>query len=275
MRPNEYEQEQIKAIKAWKAEEPSTISKIFGVVTVPVTWLMEKLIPQAAIRGVIDGANAVAGWLAYTDDILRDANIRDANILEIYELKRANLELCDSLANQVHNWAIGIATVEGGVTGATGIFGLTADIPAIITWAFRTIHKIGLCYGFQPTSEMDNQFILSILSASGANSVAEKSAALTMLKSVEITIAKQTWKAMAEKAAQQQLSKEGAIISVKNLAKQLGINLTKRKALQAIPAVGALIGSSVNGWYIKDVGWAARRAFQKRWLIDNQKIIDI
>ncbi|MFO7884008.1 MAG: EcsC family protein [Desulfobacteraceae bacterium] len=231
---------------------------------------MQKIIPDAAIRGVLDGGNAVAEWLADTDDI-----IRDAEVSAIFQLKRKNLNLLDKLANEVHNWAIGIATVEGGVTGATGIFGLAADIPAIITLALRTIHKIGLCYGFEAKNEMDNQFVFSILSASGANSVAEKAAALSMLRSVEITIAKQTWKAMAEKAAQQQISKEGAIIAIKDLAKQLGINLTKRKALQAIPAVGALIGSSVNGWYVKDVGLAARRAFQERWLVDNQKIIDI
>jgi hypothetical protein len=77
------------------------------------------------------------------------------------------------------------------------------------------------------------------------------------------------------KAARERLSKEAAIIGIRNLAKQLGINLTKRKALAAIPVIGATIGGTVNGWYLKEVGWAARRAFQERWLIDNNKIIDI
>lgn len=45
---NEYESEQIKAIKIWKNEEPSGVSKAFGVVTAPVTWLLQKIIPQAA-----------------------------------------------------------------------------------------------------------------------------------------------------------------------------------------------------------------------------------
>ena len=62
---------------------------------------------------------------------------------------------------------------------------------------------------------------------------------------------------------------------IKNLAKQLGVNLTKRKALHAIPAIGALVGASVNGWYIKEVGWTARRAFQERWLLENHKIMEI
>jgi hypothetical protein len=80
---------------------------------------------------------------------------------------------------------------------------------------------------------------------------------------------------MAERAAQKSISKEGAVIALKKLLKQLGINLTKRKALAAIPIIGAIVGGSVNGWYIKEVGWAARRCFQERWLIDNHKVIDI
>ena len=121
----------------------------------------------------------------------------------------------------------------------------------------------------------DKEFILGIVSASGANSIKEKVAALTLLRSIEVSIAKETWKILAEKAAQQQLGKEAGIIALRNLAKQLGINITKRKALSAIPFIGAAIGGSVNGWYIKEVGWAARRSFQERWLIDNHKVIDI
>ncbi len=264
---NKYEQEQVKAIKAWEREEPGVVSKTFGVVTAPVAWLVQLIIPQAAFKGVIDGANAAAEWFADQNDI-----IKSADISAISDLQNRYLSLSDRLANEIHNWAIGIATAEGAATGATGIVGLTVDIPAIVTLALRTVHKIGLCYGYECVSEIDKQFVLGILAASGANTVSEKVAALTTLRSIEVAIAKQTWKAMAEKAAQQQLSKEGAIISVKNLAKELGVNLTKRKALQAIPAIGAIVGGSVNGWYVKDVGWAARRAFQGRWLIGNHKM---
>lgn len=136
-------------------------------------------------------------------------------------------------------------------------------------------NRIGVCYGYECKTKSDRDFILGIMAAAGANSVEEKLAALTTLRMIEVTIARQTWRAMAEKAAQQQFGKETAIIGIRNLAKQIGVNVTKRKALAAIPAIGALVGGSVNGWYIKDVGWAARRAFQERWLIDNQKIMEI
>jgi DNA-binding transcriptional regulator YhcF (GntR family) len=179
------------------------------------------------------------------------------------------------LADDVHNWAIGLATAEGGATGAAGIFGLAVDIPSIIVIALRTIHKIGVCYGFEVKTKSDRDFVLAILAASSSNDMKEKVAALAALRSVEVSVAKQTWRKLAEKAATEQYGKAASIVAIRNLAKELGINLTKRKALQAIPAVGALVGASVNGWYVKEVGWAARRAFQERWLIENHKVIDV
>ena len=113
------------------------------------------------------------------------------------------------------------------------------------------------------------------MAASSANDMQEKLAALVTLRLVEVSIAKQTWKSLAQKATQEQLSREAGIIGIKNLAKQLGVNLTKRKALQSIPVIGAAVGASVNGDYIKEVGWAARRVFQELWLIENNKIDEI
>jgi|GEM_PF-184018 len=267
---SDYELQQINSIKKWKAEEPSVISKSLGVILSPATWLIDKIVPEAAIRGALDFSSFTAELLTDTKDIKRDAKVSS-----IDELKTEGLELSDKLANSVHNWAIAIASAEGGGTGAIGIAGMTVDIPAIIILALRTIHKIGVCYGFEVKTKEDKEFILSVLAASGANNMTEKVAALTYLRSIEVTISKTTWKSMAQKVVQKKMSKEAGVIGIRNLGKQLGINLTKRKALQAIPAIGALVGASANGWYIKEVGWAARRAFQERWLIDNGKTIDI
>jgi len=270
MELSKYEQDQIKEIKKWKSDEPSIVSQSFGIVLSPVTWIINKIIPVKAIQGVLRFTSTAAEWLTDTKDILRDANVSS-----VEELKQHDLEKLDSLANEVHNWAIGIATAEGGGAGVLGLPGMAVDIPTIITLALRTIHKIGICYGYEVKTKEDSDFVLAILAASGANDMGEKIAALSTLRMIEVSIAKQTWKKVAEKAAQNQMGKEAGIIAIKSLAKQLGINITKRKALQAIPVIGALVGASVNGWYIREIGWAARRAFQERLLIENQKIIEI
>lgn len=265
-----YEKEQVDAIKKWKKEEPSVVSQTFGFAIEPLAWLVNKVVPEKAVRGALDFSNAMAKWLTDTSDVLRDGGVSSLG-----ELRKKSLKLSDRLADEVHNWAIGVAVVGGAGTGIFGLPGAAADVPAIITLALRTIHKVGVCYGYECSSEIDKKFVLGVMSASGANSISEKVAALTAIRSIEVTLAKVTWKKMAEKAAESQLSKEAALLTIKSLAKQLGVNITKRKALASIPVIGAAVGGSVNGWYIKEVGWAARRAFQDRWLIENGKIINV
>lgn len=269
-KPSDYELAQISEIIKWKSAEPSVVSQAFGKALAPLAWTIKKVVPDKAVQGLLDGANEVGRLLTDKKDI-----VRKAQVVEIEDLQYLDLKISDQLAESVHKWAIGVAIAEGGTTGAFGLAGAAIDIPTIITLALRTIHKIGICYGYECNSEADKKFVLGILSASGANSMEEKNIAITMLKSLETTVAKQTWKKMSEKAVTHPLSQEAAVIALRNLSKQLGINLTKRKALQAIPVIGAVVGGSTNGWYIKDVSWAARRAFQERWLRDNGKIIDM
>jgi hypothetical protein len=265
-----YEKTQVKTIKAWKNKTPDVLSQAEGILTYPAMSYIQKLIPQSAIQLIFDAANFLADEITDMGDI-----IKAGSVCRISDLKSKDFELSDDLANSVHNWAIGLAVVEGGVAGATGIAGLASDIPAIIMLSLRTIHKIGLCYGYECRSGMDKNFVLGVLAASCANSMSEKKEALKMLGLIKDSNAKQTWNTVAEKAVGLQLSKEGSLIALKNLAKQLGMNITKRKAMQVIPVIGAAVGASVNGMFLKDVGWAARRAFQERWLIDNKKLREI
>lgn len=264
-----YEQQQWNAIVEWKNEEPSVVSQTAGKALAPVSWLIGKVVPEAAMRGILDLSSSAAEWLTDTGDLTRDAGVSSLD-----ELKTLGLQRSDELADEVHNWAIGIAGAEGAATGAAGIFGIAADIPMVLVLALRTIHKIGACYGFEAKSKEDKDFMLAVLSASSANEMAEKTAALTTLRMVLVSIAKTTWKKLAEKAATDRFSKEAGVIAVKTLAKQLGINMTKRKALQAIPAIGAVVGGSVNAWYLKEIGWSARRSFQERWLRENERVLE-
>lgn len=265
---NGYIQNQINEIENWKNEAPSVVTQVVGKALTPVTWVVNKVVPQKAIEGLLIGCDTVAELITDTYDIKRDANVT-----EIRELAHKDLELSDRLANEVHNWALGIAGAEGAAAGFVGLPGLIADIPALITLSLRTIHKIGLCYGFECKSEQDKKLILAIMSAAGANTVEEKAISVALLQRMNVLIAKTTWKKIAEKAMENKYGIEAAIIVVKTLAKQLGINLTKRKTLQAIPAIGSGVGAAMNVAFIQDIAWAARRTFQERWLIDNNKIV--
>lgn len=258
---NDYELQQVTEIGAWKGEEPSVISQAFGFAIEPLAWLVNKIVPESAIRAVLDGANSVGEYLADEADVLRDGGVTS-----IEALRAKDLEVSDRIANVSHNWANGLATGIGGGGGVFGLPGMAVDIPLTITLALRSIHKIGLCYGYRCDDVIGKQFVLGILAASGANSQEERIAAIATLHSLGVVLQKVTWKQMTMNAAQNQFSKDALLMAVKQLARQLGINITKRKALGAIPIIGAAIGGSVNYWYMNDVCWAARRAFQERWL---------
>lgn len=263
--PGAYEKEQIRAIDAWRMEKPSVMGTALGYVMFPISMLIQAVVPQAAIRGAISGTSAMAEWLADEGDVRKKGGVS-----EIDELKGKDLRLSDKLANEIHNWAIGLASAEGVGSGLWGIYGLALDVPFIITFALRTIHKIGLCYGYNTKDEKGKHFVLALLSAAGANTPGEKAEAVKILRAIDMMIAKQTLKTLTEKAVEQQLVKEAVLISMENVGRRLGLNITERKVLQAIPAIGAAVGGSVNAWFINDVGWAARRAFQERWLIENK-----
>lgn len=264
---NDYEQSQFDEIIKWKEEKPSVLKKATSIVMKPVVWVTTKIVPQKAIRVALTGSNALAQILTDENDIVRDGKVSC-----ILDLKTKELQISDNLANNVHNWALTIAGTEGGVCGALGLPGMVVDIPTIVTFALRTIHKIGLCYGYKAMTQEDIQFVYSIMSAAGANTMQEKNTALLTLKQLNVILVKQTWKKMAEKMAQNEMSNEAFLIAVRELAKQLGINITKRKALQVIPIIGGSVGLAMNIAFIQDISWAARRCFQERWLSDNRKI---
>jgi len=48
-----------------------------------------------------------------------------------------------------------------------------------------------------------------------------------------------------------------------------------RQARKAIPAIGAVVGASLNGWYLRDVGIAAECAYRERWLLHQGFVIDV
>lgn len=246
------------SISEWRAQEPSVLSYVLGLAAAPLSWMVRLLIPESAIQGALNGVD----WCA--KHTLSGQSAEDPE----------NLVQCDRAADGVIDFHIAGAVVEGGAAGFFGIIALPADIPTVIALALRVVRQVGVEYGYTDDNEHETKFVFSVLSATGANSQAEKAEALAMAAMLMNVLSKQAWKAMAAKAAAQQFSVEGAVIAVRSLARQLGINLTKRKALAAIPIIGAAVGACANGWFLREVGTAAQKLYQERWLRDRGLLID-
>lgn len=264
---NKYESKTLKEITEWEKREPSIVAQATNTISKPILWVVEKCIPAKVIEGAITSANDIAALITDKNDIIRDAQISD-----IKELRSKSLELSDKLANEIRIWACGVAGTEGGVAGFLGLPGMSVDIPAIIIMALRVIQKTALCYGYECNNEKEYQFVLGVMSAAGANTMKEKTVALVTLRNIATAISKTTWKKLAEKASEKQIIPT-VITSVRAVAEQLGINITKRKATQAIPCLGMAVGSAMNVAFINDMAVAAQRCYQKRWLEENNIIV--
>ena len=268
MKQSDYLMQQYALIKAWENEEPGVVSKTFGKLLSPVGKLISVVVPEKVIESAINAANAAAQYLTDTADVLRDGNVES-----IEELRTKDLKLCDQMADSVHNWAVGIATAEGVAGGFVGLPGLAADIPFITTLALRTIHKIGVCYGYvadASNAEEEKAFVLGVLAAANASTLGEKASFILGLKQISLLIQRNAWKKLAEMGSASFLAK--SIVSVRQAAKLIGVNLTKRKASQSIPFIGGAVGAALNASFINDIAWAARRSYQRRWLEENKVI---
>jgi hypothetical protein len=159
-----------------------------------------------------------------------------------------------------------MAGAGGAAFGIAGAAGLVADVPALITLALRSIVRTGLCYGEDALADRHSRLAIGVFALASANTEEEKRTSVVALKDYGDGLLDVAWREGVERAAERELAKEAAIFSVQNLTKKLGVNIGKRKAAEAIPVFGALVGGSVNAWYLYDVTRCSRYVFQERWL---------
>jgi uncharacterized protein (DUF697 family) len=263
---NTHEERQLAEISEWKEKKPGVLLRSASKALAPATWLFGKAVPEGAILAALEMSFTMAQKTIWRGDILRKADIDD-----IAELRSKDLALSDRLANGVRKWAIGTGAMEGAAADLIGAPGLAADIVIVITLSIRTIYKIGLCYGYDCDDPRERHFVQGVLAVAGANTLDERRNALYCQRSIENRAAKNGLGILVRVATGNQSFKEAS----RRLARQLGIKLGKRKSLAVIPVIGALVGGSANAWTLREVGWAARRSYQERWLIENKKIKEV
>lgn len=257
--PTPYEQNQIAQIQAWRERPPGLIERATGAALSPISRLISGIVPPAAIEALLRASDWMAEKTIPATQMPADG---------------ADLEQLDSAARAIQHWAIAYAGGEGALAGAVGFMSLPVDVPAIVTLSLRTIRRIGATYGYAGNSERERQFIYAVLSVASANSAQQKRTAIDSLRGIETQMLAHNWAVLGERAARRGVNAETMLLVARDLAEQLGLNLTKRKTLAALPVIGAAIGATVNGWYMHDIGAAAQRTYQQRWLQERGRFAD-
>jgi hypothetical protein len=256
-----YETKVLHELRQWQAETPSWGSRLMAKPAGKAAEVVQALIPVSALRAALEGAHRVAQKLSAQNSILKRAGVA-----ELKDLRGQPLELCDGMAKTAGRRAMALAGAGGAAFGIAGAAGLVADVPALITLALRSIVQTGLCYGEDALADPDSRLAIGVFALASANTEEEKKTAVAALRDYGDGLLDVAWREGVERAAEREFAKEAAIFSVQNLASKLGVNIGKRKAAGVVPALGALVGGSVNAWYLRDITRCARFVFQERWL---------
>lgn len=264
-------------IKAWETEKPGFLNQVGDFILRPAEKAAAAMIPASVTEAVgkaVEGClSALATQTAKTvqKDAIRASVEKATDYRKEGECPSLSeqLESADEEARRIWDRHIGYAIAEGGVTGIPGLPGLVVDIPALLGILIREIQSIACCYGYDPAKESEREYLLHILQTGTATSIGDKAAFVISLKEFEQILLRVAWKHMAGELATKQISKQSLLAAIRQSAKTLGIQITKRKALQTIPVIGALIGASFNGMIANDIGKAAYMSYRRRWIKDR------
>ena len=249
----------------------------------PIEFTASKLIPQGISDQITDALSICIEKIMWGSEYLYDEKHiietlakYDSNIKRISDIRQTtNIDAMNRAALEFVDWNTSYAGVQGGATGAMGLMGLPANIPALFSIVFRMIQQIAICYGFDPTRPEEKDFALKILAVTATSTKKDKDVAVqeielsndylkaqfskiaTMIaiKQTQVVLLKKTWKSMGDKSA---------LIMLRSFLKTLGFNLTKKKALQLIPAVSAVLGAAFDLVYCRDVGKIANMMYRQR-----------
>ena len=241
-----------KRIDKWLQEDPaSLVSKSMEKAVAPLQGLVALLLPERLIQEALEKTLWVAEAVTDRDDVLTAlaaGSLSDAKLCKI--------ERCDSVADGIHNWAIGTAAALG-AWDLAGPLGTAASLVSLFTVALRLIKKVGLCYGFDTSKADEEVVVLQIFAAATGLTRTDKEQALNALKKDEFG---------------DEVGREAVHAVLEKVARQVAVSLARRRALANIPVLGAIVGGSTNAWLIRDIGWAARNLYAWRRL--NSVVVD-
>jgi hypothetical protein len=230
--------------ESWKVREPGTIEKISGFVGKPVEVVIQPFIEKISplLEDVLKNSNKyIAEAIVNSHEEIKDiTKFAPDDFIEWH--KKAD-EDSDTLIKA------GIATLsaEGAVGGFLGFNALLAEVPVSFGTILAFANKIAATYHIDITNEDTQIEILKAITAGSSSSLENKNESTSTFSISNIVIQKVSWGSIASEKIYAGTS---ALIVIKQILKTLGIGISRRKAAQFLPGLGAVTGGLING------GWA-------------------
>lgn len=169
------------------------------------------------------------------------------------EIAGLDLEVVDEAAGSKRLQEGTIGGVEGLAAGFYGGFALAADVAGVMLLSMRAVQSRALVYGFDPASDEELAFMLSVLDAASRLGPESKTAARAGIS-------------MASRNLARPAVKRGIEEALERLPKALTARFVAMKSESVAPVLGALTSGSFNAWYLQAVTATARQAYRERFL---------
>ena len=241
-----YQDNAEKELRAWQRkmqQKPSFFNKLSKRTQDKInSWIPEKVHNAIAttikqmIRGVLFGAKHT------TADPLRNVSleVREARVEEKIKFYRNT------------------AAVEGGITGAGGIFLGLADFPLLIAIKIKLLYEIAAVYGFDTDDYKERLYLLHIFELAFSSQQHRKAVYLEM----------ENWEIKSKG-----LPDDIHQFDWRKFQQEYRDYIDLAKMAQLVPVIGAPVGVLVNYRLLRKLGTTAINAYRMR-IFDGQRRLD-
>lgn len=206
------------------------------------------------------------------------------DVASLLDIRRLDLEQIDAVGGRGAKWGYPAAAalsgagaglvISGGelvVTASAGataapssaaIAGaLTGDAAFVLGMASRSVGHVALLYGYDPEVPAEKLFVMSVVNAGTAMSTSAKTAAMADISRLTQALVRgKTWAVLNETVM--------AKVSAK-FATAFSARLTKQGLGKLVPAVGIIVGGTLNWSTLEAIVDAADVAYRRRFLLNK------
>ncbi|MGD9645365.1 MAG: EcsC family protein [Pirellulales bacterium] len=262
-----YEQQQVRQIAGFKAEHPLLIVNLMEKVTHPIVTLARRFIPENSVREAIDLAYKASEIVAHRAEVAAQAGVDD-----IRQLRNATLELCDQLAEKRCSLAGQGAMTRGAVISTAGGVGAILGMEVMFTFALKTIHNVGYCYGYAPEDPGERDYAMGVLLVAAAGTAKQKQEAIVDIQKVEDFVLGEVVEEATLCSAEALANEALGTVTEGAAEEMLAERVFESGALRAVPLLGIVVGAVTDAAVAEYIGHVAKRMFQERWLRAQGKV---
>ncbi|MFJ9897349.1 EcsC family protein [Streptomyces sp. NPDC091280] len=144
----------------------------------------------------------------------------------------------------------------GAITGA-----FVADTAVVLGLASRAVGQVSLFYGYDPEGPAEKLFVMSVVNVGTASSATAKNAAMADISRLTQALFRgKAWDVLNETVVAKVSSQ---------FAKAFSFRLTKKGLGKAVPAVGIVVGGTLNWTTLEGIVDAAEMAYRRRFLLEK------